>query len=352
MPSGGSEQIVSSYTYDPSATAGVDQLTSVTSGGVTTSYGYTSDGGVSSRGSDSLTWDGRGRLNGGTFDGTTVAYAYDALGRLQSRTTTNPTSTRRYLYVGSGEEPIAETDGASAIQLFHVEGAAGSYKQYEGPPNSTSTQTLLFYDGHGNSVATSTRTGTRTNAYSYGPFGEPNQAPPTNTMVDRFVGRWHKRLDTQGGLIVMGARPYQADLGRFLSVDPIDGGSCNAYEYTCQDPINAYDLTGTWCVLGYGNSCSPAERRARKTMEEVVRRTYKAARGNSYVQACLGNTWAGIVFDYGAMSGRLPVQKNGKQVIAMGVKSAAKATVSSVPLATPLLCLAGIGTNWNAERQR
>jgi hypothetical protein len=122
----------------------------------------------------------------------------------------------------------------------------------------------------------------------------------------------------------------------------IEGGSCNAYEYTCQDPINAYDLTGTWFVLGYGNSCSPAERRARKTMEEVVRRTYQAARGNSYVQACLGNTWVGIVWDYGAMTGRLPGKKGGKQVAGMGVKAAAKATVSSWPMATPLLCLAGL----------
>jgi hypothetical protein len=42
----------------------------------------------------------------------------------------------------------------------------------------------------------------------------------------------------------MGARPYDPALGRFLAVDPVDGGSLNNYDYAAQDPINAYDLTG------------------------------------------------------------------------------------------------------------
>jgi RHS repeat-associated protein len=243
-PSGGTEQVISSYTYDPNTTAGVDQLTSATTAGNTTNYGYTSDGEVSSRGSDTLNWDGRGRLSGGTYGGTTVTYAYDALGRLQTRTTSSPSSSRRYLYIGAGEEPIAETDGAGAIQAFNIEGLAGAYKRYEGTPTSGTTQTLLFYDGHGNSIATATNTGTRTNAFGYGPFGEPNEALPANTTADRFVGRWRRKLDTQSGLILMGARPYDSHLGRFLAVDPVDGGSCTAYDYGCQDPVNNHDLDG------------------------------------------------------------------------------------------------------------
>jgi hypothetical protein len=48
----------------------------------------------------------------------------------------------------------------------------------------------------------------------------------------------------------MGARPYDPALGRFLAVDPIDGGSLNNYDYAAQDPINSYDLNGTFPVLG------------------------------------------------------------------------------------------------------
>ena len=42
----------------------------------------------------------------------------------------------------------------------------------------------------------------------------------------------------------MGVRAYDPVLGRFLAVDPIDGASLNAYDYSFQDPINIYDLDG------------------------------------------------------------------------------------------------------------
>jgi hypothetical protein len=40
----------------------------------------------------------------------------------------------------------------------------------------------------------------------------------------------------------MGASPYSPLLGRFLSVDPIEGGSAN--DYVLADPINKTDLNG------------------------------------------------------------------------------------------------------------
>lgn len=42
----------------------------------------------------------------------------------------------------------------------------------------------------------------------------------------------------------MGVRTYVPSLGRFLQVDPVLGGSANAYEYAFQDPINMFDLDG------------------------------------------------------------------------------------------------------------
>ena len=45
-------------------------------------------------------------------------------------------------------------------------------------------------------------------------------------------------------MIQMGARTYIPQLGRFLTPDPVRGGSANSYDYADQDPINSYDLNG------------------------------------------------------------------------------------------------------------
>lgn len=42
----------------------------------------------------------------------------------------------------------------------------------------------------------------------------------------------------------MGERPYDPALGRFLAIDPVEGGALNAYDYAGQDACNNYDLDG------------------------------------------------------------------------------------------------------------
>jgi RHS repeat-associated protein len=102
----------------------------------------------------------------------------------------------------------------------------------------------LYYNGHGDLAAEADGSGTRTALHTYDPFGAPLDAPPTNSTVHRYTGAWAKQYDTTSSLVLMGARPYDPNLGRFLAVDPIDGGSLNNYDYAFQDPVNDLDLSG------------------------------------------------------------------------------------------------------------
>jgi RHS repeat-associated protein len=227
------------YTYDPTTTPGTDELTKILAGANTTNYGYTSDGQVSSQGTTSYTWNGLSQFASATVGSNTVTYTYDPTGALKQRTTSSPATTTNYPL---GD--LFETNSSGTITASYTDGPAGNLARYAGPPTSSSTATYLYYDAHGNLAAEANSSGTLTASHTYDPFGAPLDNVPANTTIHRFVGRWDKQYDTTTSLILMGARPYDPNTGRFLAVDPVPGGSLNNYDYAGQDPINGYDLSG------------------------------------------------------------------------------------------------------------
>jgi RHS repeat-associated protein len=123
--------------------------------------------------------------------------------------------------------------------------------------DSASGTTLQLTNLHGDVVATASLSQSATKVlatFESDEFGNPKQA---GSLRFGWLGGKQRRTELPSGVIQMGARSYVPTLGRFLTPDPILGGSDNAYDYANQDPINQFDLTGECAHPGHGKCYGP-----------------------------------------------------------------------------------------------
>nr|WSX81744.1 hypothetical protein OH826_17015 [Streptomyces sp. NBC_00899] len=177
---------------------------------------------------------------------------------------------------------LSTASGSTVLQLTDLH----SNVIVQLPVDASVAPTALAYDEFGNAVSTD----------SAGRYG--------------WLGGKERSDETVTGAVLMGVRLYDPTEGRFLSVDPVSGGSANAYDYCSGNPVSCLDLSGRskhnynghhWHWWGCYEEVDMTRSRAYRVADRMNAGAGKAAILAVMFGAIPGSNLGAIVF--GAISG-------------------------------------------------
>jgi len=179
------------------------------------------------------------RAASGSSPAITDSYAYNGDGLRQSETTASGTS--QLTWDVSGSLPLLAQDGSTSF-IYGPDGLPA--EQIDGSGN------VLYYhhDQQGSTRALTDAYGNVVGTFSYDPYGNPTGSTGTATTPLGYDGQL---TDADTGLIYLRARVYDPATGQFLTRDPLDAQTRQAYEYAGNDPIDMSDPSGLLCAFGY-----------------------------------------------------------------------------------------------------
>ena len=249
------------YSYDSA-----DRLESTTLSDTTSTYGYDTEGDITTTpsvdagdaGALTASYYADGMLDSQTQDAVTDSYTLDGtLDRYATETSSSTGYTTVNDYSDGGDSPSwSTTNGGWTADVDGLDGLLSADVTQSG------TVSLMLSDLHGDVMATVNPSADTapTGTYTYTEFGSPETSSSTAGGYG-YLGTDERSDAALGGTILMGERGYNPSDGRFDSTDPVAGGSANAYDYVDQNPVTGSDLQGTrgnrnglscgwvWCTL-------------------------------------------------------------------------------------------------------
>jgi|GEM_PF-865151 len=208
----------------------------------------------------------------------TMSWRYGADGAMAMETDQGSSITGTRYFGPAGYEQVGS--GAAATQKYEL-GPVVVTRTNNGLGSSSDALTVVLRDRLGSTIDVIENGGMPTTR-AYDAFGRArngdfgDRANGTLNLVDNILGGLqtihgftkHDHADDVA-LIHMGGRVYDQNLGRFLQVDPVIGGTgsqaLNPYSYIGNNPLSGTDPTGYQCVGSHIESQTCADTGASST---------------------------------------------------------------------------------------
>lgn len=208
---------------------------------------YDLNGNLFGDGANTYEWDAANRLVAvNESGGRRSEFTYNGLSqrvKIIEKTNGSVTSTKQLVWCPGDAQPCEERDASNNVT-----------KRYYGQGVMIGTTKYFYTRDHLGSIRELTNgSGTVQTRYDYDPYGRRTRLTGTLDADFGFTGHYYHQ---PSALHLALYRVYNADLGRWISSDPIgEIGGINLYGYVGNDPLSQADPFGLWYIdlnIGYG----------------------------------------------------------------------------------------------------